>query len=151
MYMRCRLLMAGIGVTNTFPKAGKQNRWFMTPNQIEMMIDRIVALFPASQVPRNTIKTGWVQDDFLIKASLEEGRKALDVLRETCVKFPSLKEVHRAFLLVRGTRTEEVLVGCELCDGSGWDTGITLDRPLGYRQVADGKEYSYVKKCVCSS
>ena len=123
----------------------------MTPNQIEMMIDRIVALFPASQVPRNTIKNGWTQDDFLIKASVEEGRKALDILRETSTKFPSLKEVHNALLRVRGTRTEEVLVGCELCDGSGWDTGISLERPLGYRRSFKGQEYSYVKKCSCSS
>ena len=123
----------------------------MTPNQIEAMIDRIVALFPASQVPRNTIKSGWIQDDFLLDASVNDCRKALDILRDTSVKFPSLKEVHSALLRVRGTRTEEVLIGCELCDGSGWDTGITPDKPLGYRHIVEGKEYSYVKRCSCSS
>ena len=124
----------------------------MTPNQIETMIDRIVALFPASQIPRNTIKTGWVQDDFLLQADVMEGRKALDILRDSVVKFPSLKEVHGAFLRARGTRTQEVTnTGCEICEGSGWDNGITPTTPLGYRQTFNGHEYSYVKKCRCNS
>jgi len=123
----------------------------MTPNQIETMIDRIVALFPSSTIPRNTIKTGWVQDDFLLDADVADGRKALEILRDTYVKFPSLKEVHNAFRRVQSTTTAEVSAGCILCDNTGWDTGITADEPQGYRKSFGGYEYSFVKRCRCSS
>ena len=142
------LLMANIGATNTFPKAGIFKKLFMTPIQIETMIDRIIALFPSTPIPKNTIRAGWVQDEFLLNADVADGREALNVLLQRCDRFPNLKQVHDAINSFRATSTQEVLV-CQLCDGTGWDTGITEQQPLGYRYTVNGQEYSYVKKCVC--
>lgn len=142
------LLTANFGATNTFPKAGIFKKLFMTPIQIETMIDRIIALFPSTPIPKNTIRAGWVQDDFLLNADVADGREALKVLLQRCDKFPNLKQVHDAISSLQATRTQEVLV-CQLCNGTGWDTGITEEQPLGYRYTVNGQEYSYVKKCVC--
>ena len=142
------LLMANTGASNTCPKVGVFKKLFMTPIQIESMIDRIIALFPSTPIPKNTIRAGWIQDNFLLNADVAEGREALSVLLQRHDKFPNLKQVHDAINSLRATSIQELLV-CELCNGTGWDTGVTEEQPLGYRHTVDNKEYSFVKKCDC--
>lgn len=127
----------------------------MTPLQIEGMIDRICGLFPTSQIGRNTVKNAWTADDFLLFQSVEDARNILPIIMDNHEKFPSLKEVHRAFRLLRKPAIEQTVVVCEICDGNGWDTGerwnYQTKELLCERNTKTvlGRKYTYVVRCKC--
>jgi hypothetical protein len=97
----------------------------MKPENIDLFIDRLCGVFPKDNVARNTVKRAWGADDFLLRASIEDGRKCLSIL-EKDKGFPSLnrvKEVLRSLAPVK-----EHSRYCNKCEGTGWDTGMRLKR-----------------------
>ncbi len=125
----------------------------MTPMQIEGMIDRICGLFPTTQIGRNTVKSAWVVDDFLLDADVEDARKVTDWIKINSDKFPSsLKELHNIFRNVRGQSEIKSQIKCDLCNGSLWDDGISYSddgRQLTHQPtvVFQGHTYKLVRPC----
>jgi hypothetical protein len=131
----------------------------MKPENIDLFIDRLCGVFPKDNIARNTVKRAWSADDYLLKSSVEDCRKALLIL-EKDGSFPSLprvKQVLRSLSPVKEfTRT------CNKCDRTGYDTGIRLKRDWSaeeetwimergtYTTEVNGHEYSIVKRCSCS-
>ena len=127
----------------------------MNSAQIEGMIDRICGLFPTSQIARNTVKSTWSNDDFLTFQSVEDARRIIPLVMERFDKFPSLKEIHHTFKLLRNTQPDPIVMQCEICCNQGWDTGERWDFGTGelldeaYTEIHLGHEYRVVKRCVC--
>jgi hypothetical protein len=127
----------------------------MNGAQIEGMIDRICGLFPTSQIARNTVKSAWTNDDFLTFQSVEDARRIIPLVMERFDKFPSLKEIHHTFRLLRNTQPDPIVMQCDICCNQGWDTGERWDFGTGklldeaYTEIHLGHEYRVVKKCVC--
>ena len=127
----------------------------MNTLQIEGMIDRICGLFPTSQIARNTVKSTWTNDNFLLYQSVEDARHIIPIVMEQFDKFPSLKEVHQVFKQLHSHDTPAIIEYCDICCNSGWDNGqrwnfadkILLDDY--FTEIHLGKEYRVVKKCVC--
>jgi len=127
----------------------------MTPAQIEGFIDRICGIYPSQQVSLAKAKHAWTADDFLLLQSVEDARKVVPLIMELHDKFPSLKEVHKAFRLLRKPATEQTIVVCEICDGNGWDNGRRWNYNAkeliceGFTKIVMGRTYSYVVPCKC--
>jgi hypothetical protein len=127
----------------------------MTPAQIEGFIDRICGLFPTSQIGRNTVKNAWTADDLLLLQDVDDARKVVPLIMEHHDKFPNLKEVHKAFALLRKPATEQTIVVCEICDGNGWDNGRRWNYNAkeliceGFTKTVLGRTYTYVVPCKC--
>lgn len=127
----------------------------MTPAQIEGFIDRICGIYPSQQVSLAKAKHAWTADDFLLLQSVEDARKVVPLIMELHDKFPSLKEVHKAFRLLRKPPTEQTIVVCEICDGNGWDNGKRWNYNTkeliceGFTKIVMGRTYSYVVPCKC--
>ena len=127
----------------------------MTPAQIEGFIDRICGLFPTSNIARKTVKNAWTADDFLLLQDVDEARKVVPRIMEHHDKFPTLKEVHNEFKLLRRPAVEQTVVVCEICDGNGWDTGERWNYNTkeiiceGYTRTFMGHTYTYVLPCKC--
>ena len=127
----------------------------MNSAQIEGMIDRICGLFPTSQIARNTVKSAWTSDDFLTFQSVEDARRIIPMVMERFDKFPSLKEIHHTFRLLRNTQPDPIVMQCDICCNQGWDTGERWDFGTGklldeaYTEIHLGHEYRVVKRCVC--
>jgi len=127
----------------------------MNSAQIEGMIDRICDLFPTSQIARNTVKSAWTNDNFLLYQSVEDARHIIPIVLEQFDKFPSLKEVHQVFKQLHSHDKPPIIEYCDICCNSGWDNGqrwnfadkILLDDY--FTEIHLGKEYRVVKKCVC--
>jgi len=123
--------------------------------QIEGMIDRICGLFPTSQIARNTVKSTWTNDDFLLYQSVDDARKIIPIVMDKHDKFPSLKEIHNAFRQLHNISADPIVMDCEICLGQGWDTGerwnfadkILLDEC--YTEMHLGHQYRVVKRCAC--
>jgi len=127
----------------------------MTPAQIEGFIDRICGLFPTSQIGRNTVKNTWTADDFLLLQDVDDARKVVPMIMEHHDKFPTLKEVHYEFRLLRKPAIQQTVVVCEICDGNGWDTGRRWNfntKELiceGFTKTVLDRTYTYVVPCKC--
>ncbi len=127
----------------------------MTPTQIEGMIDRICGLYPSSPVSLQKAKNAFTQDEFLLYQTVEDARKVITVIMDNHDKFPSLKEVHKAFKLLRKPAIEQTLVVCEICDGNGWDTGRRWNFETkeiiceAFTKESMGQTYTYVVPCKC--
>ena len=127
----------------------------MNGAQIEGMIDRICGLFPTSQIARNTVKSTWTNDDFLTFQSVEDARRIIPLVMERFDRFPSLKEIHHTFRLLRNTQSDPIVMQCDICCNQGWDTGERWDFGTGklldeaYTEIHLGHEYRVVKRCVC--
>lgn len=127
----------------------------MNGAQIEGMIDRICGLYPASTIALKKVKDAWVADDFLLYQSVEDARKVITIIMDNHDKFPSLKDVHKAFRLLRKPAVEQTKIVCEICDGNGWDTGrrwnfqtkeMICDK---FTKESMGQTYTYVVPCKC--
>jgi len=64
----------------------------MKPENIDLFIDRLCGVFPKDNIARNTVKKAWAADDFLLRSSVEDCRKALLIL-ENDGSFPTLPRV----------------------------------------------------------
>lgn len=120
----------------------------MKKEHIELLIDRLCGMFPGIHVPRNTIKSTWVNDKFLQEVSETLGKKVLLTV-ESDKTFPSLariKEVFRSMLPSTGQR------GCPKCGYTGFDNGITFkeDGSLDTWRYTD-KNGTYIKACGCQT
>ena len=95
------------------------------------------------------------QDDFLLYQTVEDARKVITIIMDNHEKFPSLKEVHRAFRLLRKPAVEQTNVVCEICDGNGWDTGRRWNFQTkeiiceALTKEVMGRTYTYVVPCKC--
>ena len=125
----------------------------MTPTQIEAMIDRICGLFPTSQIGRNTVKNTWTGDEFLLKQEVDDARKVLPLVMHTFDKFPSLKEVHNMFKQLRTSEPKQPHFLCEICLGSGWDSGERWENGVQlcgrYEKIVLDHTYTFVIRCEC--
>ena len=126
----------------------------MTPAQIEGMIDRICGLFPSGQVSLAKAKHAWTADDFLLLQDVNDARKVIPIILENHDKFPNLKDVQKAFRLIRQP-AKQMIVLCDICDGNGWDTGRRWDYATktliceGFTKIVFDRPYSYVVRCQC--
>jgi len=130
----------------------------MKPENIELFIDRLCGVFPKDNIARNTVKRAWGADDFLLRASVEDGRKALVILERdgTFPSLPRVKQVLRSLSPIK-----EHSMYCNKCEGSGWDTGMRLKRDYSkedetwnmvktpYEIEKFGHVYSVVRLCSC--
>lgn len=127
----------------------------MTPAQIEGFIDRICGIYPSQQVSLAKAKHAWTADDFLLLQDVNDARKVIPLIMEQHDKFPSLKDVHRAFALLRKPAREQTVVVCEICDGNGWDNGRRWNYNAkelvceGLTKTVLGRTYTYVVPCQC--
>lgn len=131
----------------------------MTPSQIEGMIDRIVGIFPSHQVSRNTMKSTWSLDDFLLSVDVEDGRKVISLV-EAHGKIPSLPEMKQLFRRMWDVNAihQKITVRCDVCRNTGWDDGfreteeimgqyaVTQER---YTETHFGVTYTVVQPCAC--
>jgi len=127
----------------------------MTPAQIEGFIDRICGLYPSSTIAVTKVKNAWTADDFLLLEDVNEARRIVARIMERYDKFPTLKEVHHEFKLLRKPAIEQTIVVCEICDGNGWDTGERWNYNTkeiiceAYTRTFMGHIYTYVVPCKC--
>jgi hypothetical protein len=111
--------------------------------------------FRHSQIARNTVKSAWTNDDFLTFQSVEDARRIIPLVMERFDRFPSLKEIHHTFRLLRNTQPDPIVMQCDICCNQGWDTGERWDFGTGklldeaYTEIHLGHEYRVVKRCVC--
>lgn len=130
----------------------------MTPSQIEGMIDRIVGIFPAHNVSRNTMKATWGQDTYLLSLDVDDARKVIDLV-EQHGRIPSLPEIKAMFGQLFNANRKVVFTACDICDGNGWDTGWRITQLTDveslhasfYTETHLGKTYTVVKRCACGN
>lgn len=133
----------------------------MTPAQIEGMIDRICGIYPTSNVYRKGMRSTWSLDEFLLTVDVEDGRKVMDLV-ELHGKIPSLPEIKQMLRTMwnKDAVHQPIVVKCEICANSGWDTGIRLryEPTAVYERVMThditttqflGNTYSVVHPCAC--
>ena len=129
----------------------------MTPAQIEGMIDRIVGIFPAHNVSRNTMKSTWGQDLYLLSIDVDDARKVMPLV-EQHGKIPSLPEMKRMFSEMFNKNSKITFTGCDICNGDGWDTGLRVEEREGVGVVVqdlftetdeEGVTRTVVKRCAC--
>lgn len=136
----------------------------MKPSSLDLFIDRLCGIFPRDNIARNTTKSAWAKDDFLLDVPEELSKKAL-LFIENDKGFPTLARVKEVFrMLMKAT----VVAGveCNICDGNGWDTGIRYDfnklvevngEMIGtmtsgpFTSEVLGREYTHVVQCKCVS
>ncbi len=127
----------------------------MTPAQIEGFIDRICGLYPATTIALKKVKDAWTADDFLLYQSVEDARKIVPQIMDHYEKFPTLKQVHYEFRLLRKPAVERTVVVCEICDGNGWDNGRRWNYNTkeliseGFTKTVLERTYTYVVPCKC--
>jgi hypothetical protein len=89
----------------------------MTPNDIDIFVNRLLAMYPNTFAQRRTLEAAWRRDHILLEATTD---KAAEVL-ERCVahgQFPTQFEVRTMFKPDHNKPKQ--LVGCWLCDNTGW-------------------------------
>lgn len=117
----------------------------MLPENIERFVDRLCALYPGTQLARNTIKAGWREDKELRQAPVDLCRSALLII-EKDGHFPSL---HRVKQVIKQLKPKEETSVCPVCCGSGWDDGMNTINERYTEQLEDGSTRTYVKMCPC--
>lgn len=124
----------------------------MTPAQIEGMIDRIVGIFPAHNVSRNTMKSTWSQDTYLLSVDVDDARKVIEKVEEHG-RIPSLPEIKSMFGSMFNANRKIVFNACDICNGDGWDTGWRSNDPTGgfFTETFLGNTYTVVKRCACGN
>lgn len=131
----------------------------MTPAQIEGMIDRIVGVFPAHNVSRNTMKATWGQDLYLLSIDVDDARKVMPLVEEHG-KIPSLPEIKRMFSQLFNKNRKVEFKACDICNGDGWDTGLRVGTRNGISVIVqdlyrEANEFGYtatvVKRCACGN
>ena len=130
----------------------------MKPENIDLFIDRLCGVFPKDNIARNTVKKAWSADDFLLRSSVEDCRKALLIL-ENDGSFPTLPRVKQVLRSLNPVK--QFARTCNKCDGTGFDTGLRLRRDWSaeeetwvvehstYTKERNGHVYSIVKRCSC--
>ncbi len=127
----------------------------MTPAQIEGMIDRIVGVFPAHNVSRNTMKATWGQDTYLLSIDVDDARKVMPLVEEFG-KIPSLPEIKRMFSQLFNANRKIEFKACDICHGDGWDTGLRVGAngvilQDYYTETENGNTYTVVRRCACGN
>jgi hypothetical protein len=125
------------------------------------MIDRICGIYPTNNVYRKGMRSTWSQDDFLLSVDVDDARKVMDLV-EVHGKVPSLPEIKQMLRMMwnKSATHQPIVVKCEICAESGWDTGIRLkkDPTAMYGCVVSeyvtteeflGNTYSVVRPCAC--
>ena len=109
----------------------------MTPEHIDLFVDRICGYFPTTNIARNTVKAAWRQEDALIDMSEDEAKKVLALIQVE-MQFPNLSRVKQ--IIRAATRTNPTGY-CGKCE-SGWVY-------VGNDYI-DERKYPVVGRCVCS-
>ena len=125
----------------------------MTPAQIRGMIDRICGMYASHPVNKQGMKKAWVEDQFLLGFSVVKAREVIPVV-EQHGKIPTLAEIKQMLERVLEASVSNVRAvdeDCEICGGSGWDSGVTPDNPEGYKRTENGSTYRFAKVCPCRS
>ncbi len=109
----------------------------MSPERIDLFVDRICGYFPTTNIARNTVKSAWRQEDMLIDLSEEDAKRVLSLIQVE-VTFPTLNRVKQ---LIRSATRKSFNGYCGMCE-SGW---VYID-PV----VENNITYNVVGRCVCS-
>jgi hypothetical protein len=108
----------------------------VTPERIDLFVDRICGYFPTTNIARNTVKNAWRQEEMLVSLSDEQAKKVLDKI-QTEPAFPTLARVKS---IIRGTQGRNFSEYCGKCN-EGWVQAE--DRQFG------GYTYRQFGKCTC--
>ena len=128
----------------------------MKPMYIELFVDRLCGFFPKDNIARNTVKKAWLHDDYLLLNVEEEEVKAALATLEADKSFPSLHRVKEVFRAGRKGKMAAITNNCDVCGGTGWDSGERWEEIDGAYVVTTpkltqlgilGDTQSYVKKC----
>lgn len=109
----------------------------MSPERIDLFVDRICGYFPTTNIARNTVKSAWRQEDMLIDLSEEDAKRVLNLIQVE-ITFPTLNRVKQ---LIRSATRKSFNGYCGMCE-SGW---VYID-PV----VENNITYNVVGRCVCS-
>lgn len=109
----------------------------MSPERIDLFVDRICGYFPTTNIARNTVKSAWRQEDALIDLSDEDAKRVLSLIQVE-VTFPTLNRVKQ---LIRSMHKPDFNGYCGLCE-SGW----VYVHPITENEIT----YNMVGRCVCS-
>ena len=109
----------------------------MSPERIDLFVDRICGYFPTTNIARNTVKSAWRQEDMLIDLSEEDAKRVLSLIQVE-VTFPTLNRVKQ---LIRSATRKSFNGYCGMCE-SGW---VYID-PVVENKIT----YNVVGRCVCS-
>jgi hypothetical protein len=109
----------------------------VSPERIDLFVDRICGYFPTTNIARNTVKSAWRQEDMLIDLSEEDAKRVLSLIQVE-VTFPTLNRVKQ---LIRSATRKSFNGYCGMCE-SGW---VYID-PV----VENNITYNVVGRCVCS-
>jgi len=109
----------------------------VSPEKIDLFVDRICGYFPTTNIARNTVKSAWRQEDMLIDLSEEDAKRVLSLIQVE-VTFPTLNRVKQ---LIRSATRKSFNGYCGMCE-SGW---VYID-PV----VENNITYNVVGRCVCS-
>lgn len=109
----------------------------MSPERIELFVDRICGYFPTTNIARNTVKSAWRQEDDLVFLSDDDAKRALAVIQNEPT-FPTLNRVKQ---IIRTLNRPTFNGYCGKCE-SGWVY-------VGNDYI-DDRAYPVVGRCVCS-
>lgn len=109
----------------------------MSPEHIDLFVDRICGYFPTTNVARNTVKSAWRQEDSLIDLSEDAAKKVLQIIKNEAV-FPTLNRINN---IIRMASKQEWGGYCGKCE-RGWVY-------VGNDYI-DDRAYPVVGRCVCS-
>lgn len=109
----------------------------MSPERIELFVDRICGYFPTTNIARNTVKSAWRQEDDLVFLSEDDAKRALAVIQNEPT-FPTLSRVKQ---IIRMLKKPTFNGYCGMCE-SGW----VYIHPV----VENDITYNMVGRCVCS-
>lgn len=108
----------------------------MSPERIDLFVDRICGYFPTTNIARNTVKNAWRQEDMLIDLSDEQAKKVLAKIQQE-QSFPTLARVKS---IIRSSYGGHLSEYCGKCN-EGWVQAP--DTTFG------GYTYSQFGKCTC--
>jgi hypothetical protein len=109
--------------------------------EIELLVNRLHAMFPTQAIAKNTILETWRKDVKLLGCSASDGKAALQKLR-TDPNFPSLHRVVSVFDQISESRKMNNS-RCKDCD----DSGMVMDCMI----EVQGREVQAWKKCHCQN
>jgi len=109
----------------------------VTPEHIDLFVDRICGYFPTTNIARNTVKSAWRQEDSLIDLSEDAAKKVLQMVKNEPV-FPTLQRINS---IIRMASKQEWGGYCGKCE-RGW---IYVES-----EEWEGRKYPVVGRCVCS-
>lgn len=89
----------------------------MTSPEIELMVDRLCAFWPQTNIARNTVKNGWTASMVLLGTNVDLRYPILERCK-TMKQYPTLAQIEAIARELSGHGTEKAK--CRTCSNNGW-------------------------------